>query len=78
MPSSGEVLDGPVREVAFSITSVNDVQVKRFIRSEPVNFKHGPRKTLEEARTAVNVAYGSSSGFPVSSDDVPIVEDEIV
>lgn len=47
-------------------------------KSVPLNFKPGPRKTLEVVRTVVNAAYGSLSGPLNSSDNVPFVDEEIV
>lgn len=71
------MLGAPAREVASTKRDVDDVQAKRFVRSVPVKRNSGPRKTLEEALTAVIAAYCSVSGFSGSSNDVPIVEDEI-
>lgn len=76
-PSSVEVLDAPANELSFARTIVYDVQVNPIVRSVPVKFNPWPRKTVEEARTAVNPAHGSSSSFLGSSDDVPGVEDLI-
>lgn len=78
MPPSSEVLDVTAREITSAQGIVYDVQMKPLVRSVPVTFKSGPRKTLEEAHTAVNAAYGSSSRFPGLSDDIPVVEDEDV
>lgn len=50
---------------------------KSFFRAISVKFKPGARKTLGEARIAVRVVYGFSSGFPDQSEDFPIVKDEI-
>lgn len=52
--------------------------MKRFVRSVPAKFKPGPRITVEEVRTAENAAYGSSWGSTSSSEDVTVIEDEIV
>lgn len=75
---SFEVLDNSARDVPSAKRNVEDAQVKLFVRSVPVKFKAGPRKTLEEAHTEVNSAYGCSSGFPGLSVNVHIVDDEIV
>lgn len=72
------MLENPARKVAFAKRNIDVVRVKLFLRSVPVEFKPGPRKPLEETRTAVKVAYGSPSASPGSSDDVLVVENEIV
>lgn len=52
--------------------------MRPFVRSVPVKFKHGPRKTPEEVRTAVNAVDISSSELPASLDDVAFVDEEFV
>lgn len=77
-PRVVKVWDIPVRQVASAKRHGDNVQVKRFARFVPVKSKRWSRKTCEEARTAVNAAYGSTSGFPYSSVVVHVVADEIV
>lgn len=75
---SGKVLDIPASEVTSYERDVKGVQVKHFVRSVLVRFKPGPRKTIEKAFPAVNAGYGFSSAFPGLSDDVCVLEDEVV
>lgn len=71
------MLDISACEVTPAKRNVDDAQVKRFIRSNPVKFMPWPLKNVEEARTAVVSAYGSSAGFMGSLGEVVVVEDEI-
>lgn len=57
---------------------VDDVQMKRFIRPVPVKIKDGPWKILEVAHVATQAVFDPLSGLPGPSDNVPIVENEIV
>lgn len=57
--SSVDVLKIPVWRVTLTQRSVDDVQVKQWVRFVHVKYKPEPRKTLEEPRAAVNGVLGS-------------------
>lgn len=67
----------PSRDVTSTKCNADGVQVKRFVRAVPVNFKPETRKTVKETRAAVSALYGSSSCFPDPLGNVPSVQDEI-
>lgn len=71
--SSGKLLDISAHDEISAKRNVDDVQVKRLVRSVSVRFKARPRKAV-----AVRAAYYSLSGFPGPSEDIPAVENEIV
>lgn len=72
------MLDIQACKVSSSERSAGDLQAKRFVRAVTLKFKPEPRQTLEEARVVGSAVNGFSSGLPDPSDDVLIVEEEIV
>lgn len=77
MYTRGEVLDIPAREITSAQRNIDDVQVRRLVKSVDVKFNPLPGKTLSEARIAVKAAYGFLSEFAGSSDGISVVKDEI-
>lgn len=72
------MLDIPSREGTSAKRSVDIVQVKRILRSIPVKFKPGTRKSFEKASVVVNADYDSSTVFRDLSHDIRVDEDEII
>lgn len=71
------MLNIPSHERTSAKRTVDDAQVKRFIRSDRVRFKARPRKTFEEEGGAVTEFCDSSPSFRCLPDHVAVSEDEI-
>lgn len=64
--------------MTFAKRHIDEVQVKRFVRSAPDECNTGSRKTLKETSAAVSAIYESLSCFSGPSNDGSVVENGIV
>lgn len=76
--SGGEVFDITVREVIAVKLTAGDVDVKRWVWIVLVEYRPGPRNTLEEPTDAVSSLPGSSADFIEPAENISIISDGIL